>query len=161
MVFVDHSAVCRPCRRTHLHRSVQSPNRIRLPVIRIDQVSLVSFQNWPNGSLWGGVLLTGRTSHERQRKQHNVVESEPDGRASQSFLLLCSETKKLSGCRSEVNARSGGKVLSRAGNLDWQLLQGAPRAANYFRGPQLIAQHRQKAGFKIAHAAKKVARKRG
>ena len=57
--------------------------------------------------------------------------------------------------------RSEHKLLSRAGNLYRQFPQSAPCATNYFRGPQLILQHGQKAAFKIAHAAKQVTRKSG
>ena len=45
-------------------------------------------------------------------------------------------------------------MLSRTGNLYLQILQGPSRAPDHLRGPQLIAQDRQKSAFKIAHSNK-------
>src|SRR5437660_11110973 len=92
------------------------------------------------------VFLARRASGQQQRKQHNVDESKTDGTAYQSSLLLCSGTKKLSGCRREVNVRSEHKLLSRAGNLYRQFPQSAPCATNYFRGPQLIRSEERRVG---------------
>jgi hypothetical protein len=109
MILMDHPAIRRTRSGTHLHGSIQTTHRIGLPVVRVDKLPLVGIQLWPNGRWRNGMLLAGRASAQRERKQRKFDKSDSDETACQSFLLTCRKTKKLSGRPGQVNLEANAK----------------------------------------------------